>query len=68
MRIINIIQNELILRKQKLENELERSINSPELNTDDKVKQILDLVKELNNIDSSITTWNLYMNKPEEKK
>ena len=68
MRIINIIQNELILQKQKLENELERNINSSELSTDDKVKQILDLVCELNNIDASIKTWNSYMNKPEEKK
>jgi len=67
MRIINIVQNELILKKQKLENELERIINSPELNTEDKIKQILDLVCELNNIDSSIKTWISYMNKPEEK-
>ena len=45
----------------------EKSGPKKKLNTEDKIKQILDLVCELNNIDSSIKTWISYMNKPEEK-
>jgi hypothetical protein len=68
MRIINIVSNELYLRKQKLENELERVLNSREINTDDKVEQTLGLVNKLSSIDSDMVTWGNYINKKEVEK
>ena len=68
MRIINIVSNELFLKKQKLENELERVLNSQVINTNDKVEQTLELVNKLSSIDSDMLTWGNYINKEEEKK
>ena len=68
MRIINIVSNELYLKKQKLENELERVLNSREINTDDKVEQTLGLVNKLSSIDSDMVTWGNYINKEEVEK
>tara|TARA_R110001583_G_scaffold12265_2_gene54553 strand:- start:593 stop:805 length:213 start_codon:yes stop_codon:yes gene_type:complete len=68
MRIINIVSNELYLKKQKLENELERVLNSREINTDDKVEQTLGLVNKLSSIDSDMVTWGNYINKKEVEK
>ena len=67
MRIINIVSNEMFLKKTKLENELERVLNSQEINTNDKVKQILELVNKLSSIDSDMLTWGNYINKEEKK-
>ena len=68
MRIINIVSNELYLEKQKLENELERILNSLEISTDDKVIKTLELVNKLSSIDASMTTWGNYINKEKVEK
>tara|TARA_R110000824_G_scaffold288978_1_gene477427 strand:- start:14 stop:226 length:213 start_codon:yes stop_codon:yes gene_type:complete len=68
MRIINIVSNELYLKKQKLENELERILNLREINTNDKVEQTLGLVNKLSSIDSDMVTWGNYINKEEVEK
>ena len=68
MRIINIVSNELYLKKTKLENELERVLNLREISTDDMVKQTLELVNKLSSIDSDMTTWGNYINKEEVEK
>ena len=68
MRIINIVSNELYLKKQKLENELERILNSREINTNDKVEKTLVLVNKLSSIDSDMSTWGNYINKKEVEK
>ena len=68
MRIINIVSNELYLKKQKLENELERVLNLLEISTDDKVKQTLELVNKLSSINSDMVTWGNYINKEEVEK
>jgi len=67
MRIINIVSNELFLKKQKLENELERVLNSQTINTNDKVEQTLELINKLSSIDSNMLTWGNYINKEEKK-
>jgi len=67
MRIINIVSNEMFLKKTKLENELERVLNSQEINTNDKVEQTLELVNKLSSIDSDMLTWGNYINKEEKK-
>ena len=41
MRIITIINNELVSQKQKLEAELERVLNVPTITTEDKLKKSL---------------------------
>jgi len=68
MRIINIVSNELYLEKQKLENELERILNSREIGTNDKVEKILILVNKLSSVDSDKETWGNYINKTEVEK
>ena len=68
MRIVNIVSNELYLEKQKLENELERVLNSLEISTDDKVEQTLGLVNKLSSINSDMVTWGNYINKEEVEK
>tara|TARA_R110001583_G_scaffold28401_2_gene100848 strand:- start:268 stop:474 length:207 start_codon:yes stop_codon:yes gene_type:complete len=63
MRIINIINNELIIRKQKLENELERVLNSTTKTTDEQLKNAVDLVNKLSEANASLGTWESYINK-----
>lgn len=67
MRIIRIIENQLLLEKLKLENELERTLNDRTLCTDDVVNKSVGLVHKLTNTNSSIQTWELYLNKEEKK-
>jgi|TARA_B100000902_G_scaffold398829_2_gene467088 hypothetical protein len=67
MRILNIINNELILRKQKLESELERLLNEPTISTDEKVEKSIEMVDKLSITDSSIKTWELYTKQKTEK-
>jgi len=68
MRIISIIQNEFLLRKMKLENELERTINDKTSSTDQVTKKSVDLVSKLANTNNSLETLELYLNKEVEKK
>jgi hypothetical protein len=59
MRLFKIISNDLSLESQKLEEELERTVNTDsEIN--DKVDQITRLLKELAIINLSKTIWNGY--------
>tara|TARA_R110001592_G_scaffold268186_1_gene534366 strand:+ start:874 stop:1077 length:204 start_codon:yes stop_codon:yes gene_type:complete len=67
MRIISILNNELILRKQKLENELERVLNEPTMSTDEKVKKSIELVDKLSVTDASIKNWDEYTKQKTEK-
>jgi hypothetical protein len=63
MRIINIINNELIIRKQKLENELEKVLNSTTQTTEEQVKSVVELINKLSETNSSLVTWESYINK-----
>tara|TARA_R100000697_G_scaffold113232_1_gene131345 strand:+ start:485 stop:691 length:207 start_codon:yes stop_codon:yes gene_type:complete len=63
MRILNIISNEIIIEKQKLENELERVLNSPELSTEKMVKQSLKLLNKLTQVSNTMLTWESYITK-----
>jgi len=67
MRIITIIQNQLLLEKLKLENELERTLNDRTLKTDEVVTKSVEIVHKLTNANSSIQTWESYLNKEEKK-
>ncbi len=63
MRIINIITNELILKKQKLEGELERVLNRTDSTTEETVKNSIKLVNKLSKTINSIAMWESYINK-----
>jgi len=68
MRIINIINNELIIKKQKLESDLERSLNTVEVSTDKQVDKCLKLISEISTVDLALTSWEKYINVQKEKK
>jgi hypothetical protein len=68
MRIINIINNELIIKKQKLESDLERSLNTVESSTDKQVEKCLKLIFEISTVDLALTSWEKYINVQKEKK
>ena len=57
-----------MLRKMKLENELERTINDKTSSTDQVTKKSVDLVSKLANTNNSLETLELYLNKEVEKK
>ncbi len=67
MRIISIISNELILKKQKLENELERVLNSNKETTTEQIKKCLKLVNKLSETTNSIAVWESYINQENKK-
>tara|TARA_R100000900_G_scaffold48410_1_gene39044 strand:+ start:595 stop:798 length:204 start_codon:yes stop_codon:yes gene_type:complete len=61
MRIINIVTNELILKKQKLEHELERTLNSINQPTEDKIEKCIELVNKLSETTNGIAIWESYI-------
>tara|TARA_R110002012_G_scaffold255557_3_gene435563 strand:+ start:200 stop:415 length:216 start_codon:yes stop_codon:yes gene_type:complete len=67
MRILNIISNELIIEKQKLENDLERVLNNTELSTEKVVDQSIELLNKLTQVSNTILTWESYINKEKEE-
>ena len=68
MRIINIINNELIVQKQKLETELERVLNVQDISTEDKLEKSLELVNKLSMVNQSFATWEAYQQSEKENK
>ena len=60
MRIINIINNELIVKKQKLESELERVLNIQNISVEEKLKESLKLINKLSMVNQSFVTWESY--------
>ena len=67
MRIINIITNELILKKQKLENELERTLNSINKPIDETIEKSIELVNKLSEVTNGIAVWESYINTENKK-
>ena len=66
MRIINIINNELIVQKQKLETELERVLNVQDMSTEDKLEKSLNLINKLSMLNQSFATWEAYQQSEKE--
>ena len=67
MRIISIINNELIVQKQKLETELERILNLTEISTEERLKTSIELINKLSMVNTSFATWESYQSKDKEK-
>jgi len=66
MRIINIMTNELIIEKQKLENELERILNNSSITTEEILKNSLEVLNKLTQTNNNLLTWEAYINKEKE--
>lgn len=67
MRILNIISNQLVIKKQMLESELERTLNRTDISIEKKTEMATDLINKLTETSSSILTWESYINKEEQK-
>tara|TARA_R110001583_G_scaffold139429_2_gene291623 strand:+ start:59 stop:265 length:207 start_codon:yes stop_codon:yes gene_type:complete len=61
-RMIEIINNTLILEKQVLEQELEEIINNKQGSVDDRVKKATNILTKLANTDIAKETLNTYIN------
>ena len=61
-RLIEIINNTLILEKQVLEQELEEIINNKQGSVDDRVKKATNILTKLANTDIAKETLNTYIN------
>ena len=67
MRIINIINNELVTQQMKFENELERALNLNTIDTEDKVKLCLETINQLTKVHNNLRTFESYINKEVKK-
>ena len=67
MRILNIISNELVIRKQTLENELERVLNNPSIPTEEVVNNSLETLNKLTQVSNTMLTWESYINKEKQE-
>jgi len=61
-RLIEIINNTLILKKQVLEQELEEVINDKQGKVGERIKKVTDIISKLAETDSSTNTLNTYIN------
>ena len=61
-RIIEIINNTLILKKQVLEQELEEIINNKEGSVDDRVDKAIKILENLSTTDNTTEILNSYIN------
>jgi 3-methyladenine DNA glycosylase AlkD len=61
-RIIEIINNTLILKKQVLEQELEEIINSNEGSVEDRVKKAINVLNKVSKTNNAKTTLTSYIN------
>tara|TARA_R110000787_G_scaffold60171_3_gene136357 strand:+ start:1753 stop:1959 length:207 start_codon:yes stop_codon:yes gene_type:complete len=68
MRILNIINNELVTQKLKLEHELERVLNLTTDTTEEKLDVCTKLIDKLTQSNANISTWETYINKEKENK
>ena len=67
MRILNIISNQLIIKKQILEGEFERTLNLTNITIEEKSDITIGIITELTEANSSILTWESYINKEQQK-
>ena len=61
MRIINTVKMDLTLNRERLELELERIINKPDMETSEKINKSKELLCELSQTINSIELWQHYV-------
>ena len=67
MRIINIINNELVTQQLKFENELERVLNLNNIETEERVELCLKTINKLTKVHNNLRTFESYINKEVKK-
>ena len=63
MRIIDAVKQDLALSRDKLELELERIINKPDMETGEKINKSKELLCELSQSINSIELWQHYVDR-----
>ena len=66
-KIIEIISNQLIVDKQKLEMDLEKTINDNSMNIDKKVERCKSLLLKINESSNAYITLDSYITKNKEQ-
>ena len=61
-RFIEIINNEFLIRKQKLEQELEETLNKQGSAIDERVDNVMNLIDKIGRITTSHKVFNSYLN------
>ena len=61
-RFIEIINNEFLIRKQKLEHELEETLNQQGNPINKRVDNVMDLIDKIGRITKSHEIFNTYLN------
>ena len=62
MRIMNVVELQLLTDKEKIEYMLEETLNNKNLDVDDKINKVMGLIKEQTQNINSIQLWASYMN------
>ena len=63
MRLVNTVKMDLTLKRDKLELELERIINKPDIETGEKIDKSKELLSELSQTINSIELWQHYVDR-----
>tara|TARA_R100000908_G_scaffold59830_1_gene36641 strand:+ start:6082 stop:6303 length:222 start_codon:yes stop_codon:yes gene_type:complete len=71
MRIMRVVELQLLTDKEKIEYMLEETLNNKNLDVDDKINKVMGLIKEQTQNINSLQLWASYMtgvtNKNEQK-
>ena len=62
-RFIEIINNEFLVKKQKLEQELEETLNRQDNSIDKRVDNVMNLIDKIGRVTTSHQVFNSYLNK-----
>ena len=62
MKIMNVVELQLLTNKEKIEYILEETLNNKNLDVDDKINKVMGLIKEQTQNINSIQLWTSYMN------
>tara|TARA_R110002167_G_scaffold10736_2_gene48560 strand:+ start:305 stop:520 length:216 start_codon:yes stop_codon:yes gene_type:complete len=68
MRIVDAVKQDLALSRDKLELELERIINKPDMETGEKINRSKELLCELSQSINSIELWQHYVDRTNNQK
>tara|TARA_R110000751_G_scaffold210887_2_gene314519 strand:- start:128 stop:349 length:222 start_codon:yes stop_codon:yes gene_type:complete len=62
MRIMRVVELQLLTEKEKIEYMLEETLNNNNLDVDDKIKKVIELVRKQTENINSIQLWASHMN------
>mgnify|MGYP001169569179 CR=1 FL=1 len=62
MRIMRVVELQLLTEKEKIEYMLEETLNNKDLEVDEKINKVMELLKKQTENISSIQLWSSYIN------